>query len=118
MPKRKKTMAKFRTTGPDVHQHPENKRAAKPGKIGATKLGVYDRGANGELRLRGQVGALATSSTAARFHGKLGSTVQTVAGRKAWVAPDNIVGGYGSAQSSRAKAKLAAQLRGDKGSNK
>jgi hypothetical protein len=110
-------MTKYRTTGPDVH-HDLAPKVVKPGKIGATKLGVYDRGANGELRLRGQVGALATSSTAARFHGKLGSTVQTVAGRKAWVAPDNIVGGFGSAQSSRAKAKLAAQLRTDRGSAK
>jgi hypothetical protein len=110
-------MMKYRTSGYDVH-HQMTTKVVKPGKIGATKLGVYDHGPDGELRLRGQVGALATGSTAARFHGKLGSTVQTVAGRKAWVAPDNIVGGCGSAQSSRAKAKLAAQLRTDRGSAK
>ena len=107
---------KYRTTGHDV-MHPTRAKAVKPGKIGDQKLGVYDHGPDGELRLRGQVGRLATSSTAARFHGKLGSTIQTVGSREAWVAPDrSIVGGVGSAQSSRAKAKLAAQLRTDKGS--
>ena len=37
------------------------KRAPRPGKIGEHKLGVYDGGAG---RLRGQVGPLATASTA------------------------------------------------------
>lgn len=107
-------MTKYRTRGPDVHQHPENKRAAKPGKIGENKLGVYDHGPDGELRLRAQVGPKMTSGGVARFHGKLGSTIQRVAGRKAWVAPPNgnVTGAFGAAQ----KAKLAAQLRGDKGS--
>ena len=73
---------KCRTHGHDVMQ-PARAKAAKPGKIGEGKLGVFDRGPDGELRLRGQVGALATSSTAARFHGKLGSTIQIVGGRKA-----------------------------------
>ncbi len=104
---------KCRTHGHDVMQ-PARAKAAKPGKIGEGKLGVFDRGPDGELRLRGQVGALATSSTAARFHGKLGSTIQIVGGRKAWVAPARVSGdGFASAQ----RAKRAAQLRQDKGSN-
>jgi hypothetical protein len=103
---------KYRTTGPDVHHHPESKRTAKPGKIGETKLGVYDHGPDGKLRLRGQVGALATSSTAARFHGKLGSTLGRVAGKKAWIAPARVSGGGFGAQ----KAKRAGQLRQDRGS--
>jgi hypothetical protein len=32
---------------------PPIKRTAKPGKIGDQKLGVYDHGPDGELRLRG-----------------------------------------------------------------
>ena len=111
-------MAQYRTTGHDVMQ-PARAKTAKPGKIGANKIGIYDHGPDGELRLRGQCGPLMTSNGVSRFHGKLGSTIQTVAGRKAWVAPDrSIVGGVGSAQTSRAKAKLAAQLRTDRGSAK
>ncbi len=111
-------MTKFRTTGHDV-MHPARARTAKPGKVGEGRLGIYDHAPNGELRLRGQCGPLMTSNGVSRFHGKLGSTIQTVGGRKAWVAPDrSIVGGVGSAQSSRAKAKLAAQLRTDRGSAK
>ena len=101
----------YRTTGYDVHRRTTTK-VIKPGKIGATKLGVYDHGPDGELRLRGQVGALATSSTAARFHGKLGSTLGKVAGKKAWISPAHVSGGGFGAQ----RAKRAGQLRQDKGS--
>jgi hypothetical protein len=94
--------------------HPKRKRE-KPGAIAANKLGVYDHGPDGELRLRGQVGPTMTSSGVSRFHGKLGSTIQTVRGRKAWVAPDrNVTGGFGSAQN----AKRMAQLRQARGSVK
>jgi hypothetical protein len=99
---------KYRTTGYDVHPHATPK-VAKPGKISDGKLGVYDA----QLRLRGVVGPKMTSSGVARFHGQLGSTIQTVAGKKAWVAPDrNVTGGFGSAQ----KAKRAGQLQQAKGS--
>ena len=107
-------MSQYRTTGHDVMQ-PARAKAEKPGKIGEQKLGVYDHGPNGELRLRGQCGPAMTSIGVSRFHGKLGSKIQIVSGKRAWVAPDrNVVGGFGSAQ----KAKLAAQLRTDKGSVK
>ena len=103
---------KFRTTGHDV-MRPARAKVGKPGKIGANKIAVYDHGPDGELRLRGQCGPAMTSSGVSRFHGKLGSKIQIVSGKKAWVAPDrNVVGGFGLAQ----KAKLAAQLRTDKGS--
>src|ERR1017187_5335466 len=84
----------YRITGYDTVPplHPKRTRQ-KTGAIGDGKLGVYDHGPDGELRLRGQVGALATSSTAARFHGKLGSTLGKVAGKKAWVAPARGSGG-------------------------
>ncbi len=105
-------MTKFRTTGHDV-MPPPIKRSAKPGAIGQWKLGVYDHGPDGELRLRGQVGPKMTSSGVSRFHGKLGSTVRTVAGRKAWVAPtskpDNAI-------IRSQKSKLATSLKMDRGS--
>jgi hypothetical protein len=106
-------MTKFRTNTHDIMPPPRAK-VVKPGAIGGNKIGVYDHGPDGELRLRGQVGPKMSSAGVSRFHGKLGSTIRTVAGRKAWVAPTdgNVTGGFGSAQ----KAKLAAQLRGDKGS--
>lgn len=93
--------------------HPARTKVGKPGKIAANKIGVYDHGPDGALRLRGQVGVLATQSTAARFHGKLGSTLGKVAGRPAWIAPDrNITSAFGSAQ----KVKLAKQLMTARGS--
>jgi hypothetical protein len=100
-------MGKYRTTGPDVH-HRAVRKVGKPGKIGDGKIGVYDA----KLRLRGVVGPLATATTAARFHGQLGSTIRTVAGRKAWVAPTS---GPNKAAAA-ANARLAASLRADRGS--
>jgi len=105
-------MTKYRTTTPDVMPppHPKRKRE-KPGAIGENKLGVYDRGPDGELRLRGQVGPKMTSGGVSRFHGKPGSKIQIVGGRKAWVAPTtgNVTGGNGS-------ARRAGQLRQARGS--
>jgi hypothetical protein len=100
-------MAKYRTTGPDVHPGTV-RRASKPGKLGDGKIGVYDA----KLRLRGVVGPLATATTAARFHGQFGSTIRTVAGRKAWVAPTS---GHNSAAQQQ-MAKLRASLRAARGS--
>ncbi len=105
-------MTKYRTTGHDV-MRPGRAKAVKPGKVGEGRLGIYDHAPNGDLRLRGQCGPLMTSNGVSRFHGILGSKIQIVSGKKAWVAPDrNVVGGFGSAQ----KAKLAKQLRTDRGS--
>ena len=100
-------MAKYRTTGPDVHAGTA-REVGKPGKIGDGKIGVYDA----QLRLRGQVGPKATASTAARFHGQLGSTIRTVAGRKAWVAPTSGPNKAAAAQ----RATLAKSLKADRGS--
>jgi hypothetical protein len=100
-------MKKSRTTGPDVHHHVVRK-VGKPGAIGEGKIGVYDA----QLRLRGQVGPKATASTAARFHGQLGSTIRVVAGRKAWVAPTSGPNKAAAAQ----KATLAKSLKADRGS--
>jgi hypothetical protein len=107
-------MTKYRTHGHDITPAPPKaKPQDKPG-IGANKLGVYDHGPDGKLRLRAQVGPKMSSAGVSRFHGRLGSKVRTVDGKKGWVAPDrNVTGGFGSAQ----KAKLAAQLRQAKGSN-
>jgi hypothetical protein len=87
---------KFRT---NTHAAPEPRKpkVGKPGKIGDGKIGdgkigVYDA----KLRLRGVVGPLATATTAARFHGQLGSTIRAVAGRKAWVAPTSDTRTWGS----------------------
>jgi hypothetical protein len=103
---------KYRSNTHDV-MPPPIKRTAKPGKIGANKIGVYDHGPDGEVRLRGQCGPAMTSSGVSRFHGKLGSKIQIVGGRKAWVAPDrNVNGAFGSAQN----AKRAGQLRQANGS--
>jgi len=108
---------KFRTHGHDLTPPPPKaKPQDKPGTIGANKLGVYDHDHDGKLRLRAQVGPKMTSSGVSRFHGKLGSKVRTVDGRKAWVAPTdgNVTGGaFGSAQ----KAKRRGQLLQAKGSN-
>jgi hypothetical protein len=60
----------------------------RPGKVGSGKIAVYDFGPDGKLRMRGQVGPLATSNTCARFHRKLGSKLgKGPDGRKAWIAP-------------------------------
>lgn len=80
-------MAKFRSRGPDVHPGTAVRNVGKPGTIADGKLGVYDHGPTGKLRLRGVVGHNATSSTAARFHKKLGSVLGVVSGKKAWIAP-------------------------------
>jgi hypothetical protein len=98
---------KFRINTPDAPE-PRKPKVGKPGKIGDGKIGVYDA----KLRLRGVVGPLATATTAARFHGQLGSTIRTVAGRKAWVAPTS---GRNSA-AQRQMVKLRASLRADRGS--
>jgi len=88
------------------------KATVKPGVIAPNRLGVYD----GQGRLRGQVGPLATASTAARFHGQLGSKLgKGPDGKQAWLAPKNAADT--SNNNAAAKAKLAASLRADKGSN-
>jgi hypothetical protein len=74
---------KFRTAPRHDVMPPPVKKSVAPGKIGEHKLGVYD----GKGRLRGQVGVKASSATASRFHGQLGSTIGKVNGRKAWLAP-------------------------------
>ena len=76
------------------------------------RLGVFKDG-----QRFGHVGPHAGAGVAARLIGGGSVHVGRVAGKDAWIA-DNIVGGVGSAQTSRAKAKLAAQLRTDRGSAK
>jgi hypothetical protein len=72
---------------------------------------VYDA----QHRLRGVVGKKASSATAARFHGQLGSTLGVVAGRKAWIAPPTR---RSTGAPNRTNVRLAASLKAAKGSNK
>jgi hypothetical protein len=82
-----------------------------PGKIAPNRLGVYD----GQGRLRGQVGPLATASTAARFHGQLGSKLgKGPDGKQAWLAPKDAADT--SNNNAAAKATLRGSLRTAKGS--
>jgi hypothetical protein len=99
---------KFRTHGPDVMQTPRPNKIA-PGRIGDGKLGVYDH----KGRLRGQVGKLATSVTAARFTGTTNNTLGKKDGRDAWIgaAPKKP-----NSAAQQQMAKLRASLRADRGS--
>lgn len=102
---------KFRNHGPDVLAPFKPSKSIKPGVIAPNRLGVYDS----QGRLRGQVGPLATSSTAARFHGELGSKLGPGPdGKQAWLAPKGAADT--SNNNAAAKARLAASLRADKGS--
>jgi hypothetical protein len=108
-------MTKYRTQTHDAPE-PHKSKAIKPGRVGENKIGVYDHGPNGALRLRGQVGHTATAMTAARFHSQLGSKLGTGPdGKQAWIAP-------ASSKSNRMaraqKETLAASLRAAKGSNR
>lgn len=102
---------KFRTDGPDVLAPFKPSKTIRPGVIAPNRLGVYD----GQGRLRGQVGPKATASTAARFHGQLGSKLgKGPDGKQAWLAPKAATDT--SSNNAAAKAKLAASLRTAKGS--
>jgi hypothetical protein len=100
---------KFRTNTPDAPAPFKPSKTIKPGVIAPSRLGVYD----GQGRLRGQVGPMATASTAARFHGQLGSKLGIGPdGKQAWLAPK--AAADTSNNNAAAKAKLAASLRIDK----
>jgi len=102
---------KFRTNTPDAPAPFKPTKQIKPGKIAPNRLGVYDS----QMRLRGQVGPLATSSTAARFHGELGSKIGTGPdGKQAWLAPKTAEPNKQAWETAR--ARLAANLRTAKGS--
>ncbi len=75
-------MSKFRTNTQDAPA-PRKAKQVTPGVVPDGKVGVYD----GKGRLRGLVGPKATSATASRFHGQLGSTLGTKDGKPAWLAP-------------------------------
>jgi hypothetical protein len=79
----------------DDAPEPRKAKQTKPGAIPSNKVQVID----GHGRLRGLVGKGATSATAARFHGQLGSKLGTVNGAPAWIAPTLAdVSAQGSAQ--------------------
>jgi len=83
----------------------------KPGVIAPNRLGVYDS----QGRLRGQVGPKATASTAARFHGQLGSKLgKGPDGKQAWLAPKTAEPNKAAWEAVR--AKLAKSLLTAKGS--
>jgi hypothetical protein len=76
-------MTKFRTSAYDAPE-PRKAKQTTPGTMPDNKIGVYD----GKGRLRGRVGPGATSATASRFHGQLGSRLGTGPdGKPAWLAP-------------------------------
>jgi hypothetical protein len=103
--------SKFRTNTPDAPAPFKPTKVIRPGVIPPNRLGVYD----GQGRLRGQVGPKATASTAARFHGQLGSKLgKGPDGKQAWLAPN--AAADTSSTNAAAKAKLAASLRTAKGS--
>ena len=82
----------------------------KPGTIPDGKIGVFDE----KGRCRGVMGTKAGLPTAARFLGHSNAKLGTVDGRDAWIATaPSTSNKAGAAQNE----KLAAQLRGDKGSN-
>lgn len=105
-------MTKFRTHGPDVHPGAVRK-VAKPGIIPSGKIPIYDHDPAGKLRLRGVVGPTAPSSVAARFHGKLGSTIGVVGGRKCWIAPKQAATSKAPAANN---ARVATSIKTDRGS--
>ncbi len=80
-------MSKYRQSAHDAPAPFKPTKEIKPGVVAPNRIGVYDRGPDNKPRLRGQVGPKATSATAARFHGQHGSTLGTVDGRTAWIAP-------------------------------
>jgi hypothetical protein len=104
-------MSKYRTTGHDVMPPPPKAKPVKPGTIAPGKVGVFDD----KGRCRGVMGTKAGAATAARFLGHSNVKLGKVDGRDAWVAtaPSKSTNKAATAQN----AKLAAQLRGDKGSN-
>lgn len=75
-------MGKFRKSEHDAPVRREPKQTT-PGAIPSNKVQVID----GKGRLRGLVSRGATSATAARFHGQLGSKLGTHNGAPAWIAP-------------------------------
>jgi hypothetical protein len=79
-------MKKFRTDNRDSNLtladvSAQGTTAGAP-SIPVNKIGVYDSAG----RMRGMVGLSATSATASRFHGRLGSKLGTKNGRPAWLA--------------------------------
>jgi hypothetical protein len=102
---------KFRTHGPDVLAPFKPSKTIRPGVIAPNRLGVYD----GQGRLRGQVGPKATASTAARFHGQLGSKLgKGPDGKQAWLAP---TADKPNKQAWEQTRKLMSSLLAAKGSN-
>jgi hypothetical protein len=87
---------------------PFKRKQTTPGEIPSNKIGVYDH----KGRMRGQVGALATSATAARFSGTLNNKLGTKDGRPAWIgaAPNK------PSADQNQMSKLRASLRTAKGS--
>lgn len=59
------------------------KKQRKPGEVPPDKIAVLDRNGN----VRGHVGPKATSATAARFHGQLGSKLTKIKERDSWSFP-------------------------------
>lgn len=97
-------MSKFRTNTHDAAK-PCKAKQTTPGAIPSNKVQVID----GHGRLRGLVGRAATSATASRFHGQLGSKLGTHNGAPAWIAPTlGAVSAEGSATPGEQGDSLAA----------
>lgn len=104
---------KFRTNTPDAPAPFKPSKTIRPGVIAPNRFGVYD----GRGRLRGQVGPKATASTAARFHGQLGSKLgKGPDGKPAWLAP-KATADKPNTQAWEQTRKLMSSLLAVKGSN-
>ena len=100
-------MKKYRTTGHDIAPAVTPKRVA-PGSLDEHHIQIFDHAGNA----RGHVGPKATAAVVSRFTHTADNRLGKKNGKTAWI---------GSKPKSRvnatAGAKLAAQLRQDKGSN-
>lgn len=97
---------KYRTTGPDVMQPVPVRKLVDP--LPPSRIPIF----KGD-HMVGHVGRKASSATVARFTGTHRNTLTKKNGRDAWIAtaPSRT-----NAVAGAQNAKLAAQLRGDKGS--
>jgi hypothetical protein len=100
-------MSKYRVSAYDAPKR--TAKTVKPGTLPDNKIPIFDHKGN----RRGHVGRLASSATVSRFTGTPSNKLVKKDGGDAWVA-DKPIKPNTAARSQN--AKLAAQLRQDKGS--
>jgi hypothetical protein len=102
-------MAKFRTTGHDVH-HPASKPKFRPNDAPANRIGVF----NSKGQRVGHVGPHAGISVASRLLGGAPAEIGKVKGKPAWIS----TGPSQTSAVTRAATQLRKQIRTDRGSAK